>query len=403
MPRFSADFIVLSADRWLRNATLVVEQGMVRAVHTERSSRVDRAFHHAIIAPGLINAHAHLDLTLFPRSWRPAPPANFFDWVREIVAYRRCATLDELRAAVQTGVQQCLAAGITAVGDIVTLGLPPRDWLPLRGVLFGELLGAEPRRIEAVRHAAQQWLDAAQAAAARLGSLAISFAPHAPYSTARCLYEWAAAQCPNLPLTTHLFELPEEAALLERSAGAERLVEFLKEMAAWAPEALWNTASLVTFLERAGSRWLLAHANYAPPETLARVSHRVAVVFCPRTHAYFGHGQHPWSQLQRRGVLVMLGTDSVASSETFDLLHEANEAVRRCGMSPAEAFRMVTERPAAALALQRAGSLEPGHWADFFVARPPALSEDPITELLDPRTQVVATFIAGRPVYEADG
>ena len=48
----------------------------------------------------------------------------------------------------------------------------------------------------------------------------------------------------------------------------------------------------------------------------------MAVVHCPRTHAYFGHRPYPLAKMLAAGVNVALGTDSCASNPDLSLLGE---------------------------------------------------------------------------------
>ena len=66
---------------------------------------------------------------------------------------------------------------------------------------------------------------------------------------------------------------------------------------------------------------LFVHGNYLAPST--RVPRNSTVVYCPRTHAAFGHPPHPFRDFLARGVRVCLGTDSLASNPDLDILAEA--------------------------------------------------------------------------------
>ncbi len=404
MHRFRADCIIVSADRFIRGGTLVVDDGLVRdVVHTHQAT-VDREFRGCIIAPGLVNAHCHLDLSLFPPAARVNHRGDFFAWLREVIAYRRRASLDELTEAVRAGVNECLRYGVVAVGDVTTLGLPPASWHPLRGVLFGELLGTTAARIEEVKRRARCWLEAATAAAnRRRHDRHISLSPHAPYSTATELYRWAARQCPTEPLTTHLLELPDEAELLiDPPSTHNSLVTLLQHYGAWHPEQLWTLPALFRFLAETPSRWIAAHANYVQPAQLRPLAERICVAYCPRTHAAFGHVRHPCRALLDAGIAVAIATDSKASAPNLSLLVEAQTALVRDRLEPTAVFRMITQVPAAALGLKRSGTLAPGAHADFIVVQPPGPIEDPIRSLLEPASRILATFIAGQAVYDLE-
>ena len=92
-----------------------------------------------------------------------------------------------------------------------------------------------------------------------------------------------------------------------------------------------------------------------------------SIVYCPRTHAAFGHPPHPFREFLARGVRVCLGTDSLASNPDLDILAEARFVHRRYPDFPGDALlRMVTLSGAEALGwADEAGSLEPGKSADF--------------------------------------
>ncbi len=403
MRRFRADCIVVTPERFIRDGTLVVDEGVVRDVERARPASVDREFKGKVIVPGLVNAHTHFDLSLAPPSVRASHQGNFFAWLREIVEYRRRASLEELIEAVRAGVRESIRFGTVAVGDITTIGLPPAAWHPLRGVIFGELLGTGSDRIEPLKQQATRWLTAAEAAAQRRGRIQVSLSPHAPYTTASTLYRWAARQCPSIPLSTHLLELPDEAAILENPAAADNsLVEILKNYGVWRPEELWPRAELFRFLGSTPATWILAHCNYATAAELHPIASRVCVAYCPRTHAAFGHARHPCRTLSEAGIPVVLATDSKATAPNLSLLAEARAALVRDRLEPTEALRMVTQLPAAALGLKHNGTLVPGSHADFVVIAPRGPVDDPLRALFDPGARVVATFIAGEAVFDAE-
>jgi cytosine/adenosine deaminase-related metal-dependent hydrolase len=68
---------------------------------------------------------------------------------------------------------------------------------------------------------------------------------------------------------------------------------------------------------------LLAHVNYADDADLELLAGSSAsVVYCPRTHAFFGHAPHRYREMLARGINVCLGTDSLASNDTLSILDE---------------------------------------------------------------------------------
>ena len=159
--------------------------------------------------------------------------------------------------------------------------------------------------------------------------------PHAPYSASPDLYR-AVGEIANeqeLTVCTHWAESPEELQLFETGTGPMRV--FLEELNAWDPD--WSGDQLVRFSQvtewMAAEEVLLVHMNYPSPVTFeSRDSchHKSAmkdpegyvldrlqksskgVVYCPRTHAYFGHSQHAYRDMMPSNIRVSLGTDSLA-------------------------------------------------------------------------------------------
>src|SRR5439155_17983395 len=142
--------------------------------------------------------------------------------------------------------------------------------------------------------------------------------PHAPYSVNATLYLQASAS--RLALATHLAESPHEQGLLKRHSGP--FVPFLENLNVWDPSDLIpDFAYVMRRIRRHCKHPLYIHCNYLSPD--APFLSSGSVVYCPRTHAAFGHPRHPFREFLARDVRVALGTDSLASNPDLDLLAEA--------------------------------------------------------------------------------
>jgi cytosine/adenosine deaminase-related metal-dependent hydrolase len=158
-------------------------------------------------------------------------------------------------------------------------------------------------------------------------------------------------------------------------------------------------------LNRAGvlsSKPLLAHVNYADDALLEWMTGTEAtVVWCPRTHRFFGHAAHRWREMLARGINVCVGTDSLASNDSLSILDELR-FVRQAApdVEPDLILEMGTIRAAGGLGLAaEVGSLRPGKLADF-VAVPWANAgpAEPGLNLLDQREEVRAVWVGGVPL-----
>ena len=110
----------------------------------------------------------------------------------------------------------------------------------------------------------------------------------------------------------------------------------------------------------------------------------------PRTHAAFGHADHPFREFIRRGVRVALGTDSLASNPDLDVLAEARFIYHRYPDVPGDwLLRAATVNGACALGFgDVTGSLERGKSADLVVVPLPNGDSTPYVGLFADVRQV---------------
>jgi cytosine/adenosine deaminase-related metal-dependent hydrolase len=208
--------------------------------------------------------------------------------------------------------------------------------------------------------------------------------------------------------------MPEELELLAHRGG--RLRQFLEELDAWDDE--WEPIGPrpSDYIRRGDLRqadWIVAHGNYLEPSDFWQLrpeaapgDQRVAVAYCPRTHARFGHAPHPFRTMLERGVVVCLGTDSRASTPSLSILDEIRFLRQRDpGLSGQLLLTMATLFGAWALRADTvAGSLRPGKSADLaIVALPDRDEADPYSLILDTDLPVVATAFEGRFLMGPDG
>ena len=96
---------------------------------------------------------------------------------------------------------------------------------------------------------------------------------------------------------------------------------------------------------------LLAHVNYCEDDELQLLANgRASVVYCPRTHAYFGHPPHRWREMLAMGINVAVGTDSRGSSPNLNLVDDLRLLHRLAPeVSPERIWEMGTTHSATAI------------------------------------------------------
>ncbi len=239
-----------------------------------------------------------------------------------------------------------------------------------------------------------------------------ALSPHAPYSATPALYRACAET--GLPIATHLAESPAEEAWLVRGDGPmASFADISRRRSARRASARSPAPALL------GPQLVAAHCVTVDSEEIALLAqHDVAVAHCPRSNALLGCGIAPLGELREAGIRVGLGTDSPASTPSFDMFAELRAAVfaararerRPDALSAAEALELATLGSARALGLDdEVGSLVPGKHADLTVVSLDASSyfpwEDPAAALVfggSPQS-VTTTLVDGEARYERGG
>jgi cytosine/adenosine deaminase-related metal-dependent hydrolase len=147
--------------------------------------------------------------------------------------------------------------------------------------------------------------------------------------------------------------------------------ELLEERSMWDAEAIPRGSRPMDYLRilAQAPRSLVIHGNYldaAERDFLAGHADRMSLVYCPRTHAYFGHPAYSLAELLSKGVRAALGTDSRASNPDLDLLAEMRYVASAFpAVDPRVVLRMGTLMGAEALGCDaKVGSLTVGKLAN---------------------------------------
>ena len=133
----------------IRRGAVLTSSGRVLAVGEEAFVRPaetvaeERDFGRAILIPGLVNAHTHLELSGLKRK-----PGPMEEWIVSLVREMRGWPAHLFLASAQIGAASSLAAGVTCVGDVSTSGESATAiaGAGMRGVVFHEVLGLDPAR-----------------------------------------------------------------------------------------------------------------------------------------------------------------------------------------------------------------------------------------------------------------
>ncbi len=375
---YTARWVLPIAQPPIEEGAVLVEQGRIAWVgpanryHAAADTALV-ALGEAILTPGLVNAHSHIELTGL-RGFLEG--LDFREWLRTLTIVRRDLLSDaDLLDASRLGIVEALRHGITTLADCTDSALPivAMRELGVRGIGYVEVFGPDPVQCGESIARLRQRVDALRTGDTPLVRTGVS--PHAPYTVSAPLFRATAdyARTERLPMAVHVAESAAETAFVTAGAGP-----FAERLRARGLGVTAQARSPIALLENTGvlaAQPLLIHVIRADDDDFARIAHHGAsIVHCPISNAKLGHGIAPLDRMLASGVRTGLGTDSVASNDRMHLLDEARQAVLchavRSGvpdsLSAHDALTLATRGGADALGLAgEVGTLEVGKSADL--------------------------------------
>lgn len=383
---FTARWVLPAAADPIANATVRVTNGFISDIHTAHDpSAVDPG--NVAVIPGLINAHTHLEFSDLQQPLRPAD--RFTDWIRTVVAHRRESDA-EIDQFIDDGISESIASGVTTIGEIAT-----RDWSPdandsARIVAFRECIGATSDGVDDQLAVARQHVSAP-----RTDRLIPGISPHAPYTVHADLFYGLTklARDHAAPIAMHLFESSDEMRFLQQADGP--FVELLQQFGVWEPSRATSMLQPMDYLSELATcpHSLIVHGNYLTDDECRFIAQQesLSVVFCPRTHEYFGHSPHPWQRLLAEGANVTVGTDSRASNPDLSVFEELKWLARSFpNVAGQTILQLATSNAARAIGLTNCGNIQVGQPAEFTLIRLPDIDGNPYELLFHPDSHVIS-------------
>ena len=356
MTELSADWVLPGDGPPIPGGRVRWEGGRIVAVEAGSAAR---HYSDSVILPGFVNAHSHLEYAVYAGFGDGAP---FGQWLRTHVERKRRLELADMVAIARCGVADSFRTGITTTADYSFSGAAAiaAAELGLRATVYLEVFADDPED-------ARRAFEEKRALVEETPLVTIGISPHAPYTCSLETYRWCLSL--GIPVGTHLAESAGENEWLEHGTGVLEGIPILVP-----PTGKRAVASLEEVL---GPDLLCAHCVDVSADEIELLAERgVRIAHCPRSNALLGCGVAPIAAMQAAGSVVGLGTDSPASTPSFDVFEEMRAAVyaaralerRPEALSAADVLRLATSDAARALRIDdRVGTLTPGKRADLAV------------------------------------
>lgn len=424
MKIFSARHILPISSAPFENGAVAVEGEEIRAVGktTDLIKKFPEAelreFGDALIMPGLVNCHSHLEITSM-RGFLDDLDGDFFAWLLRLTKTRgEQLTEKDIEISASWGALEGVRAGITCFGDIGrqgSAGLKALKQNGLRGIVFQETeFSPENKTAEKdFRELKKKFLRLKEK---ENDLVKVGISPHSPYTVSPDLFQKITdyALSEKIKITIHAAESVEEEKLLKRGEGFFTEI-FKKQNINWKSPKM----SSIKFFEKLGvlsAKPLLAHCvNVSRADLKLIAQSGSAIAHCPKSNAKFGHGVAPLRKFLHRKIRVGLGSDSMASNNTCDLFEEARFATLLARtarteerfLQPRKMIEMITIEGAKALGLDKLiGTLEVGKKADMIAVSLSGSAQLPIHDIYSVllfatnARDVIWTMVAGRELYD---
>ncbi len=403
----SAEWVLPIEGPPIEAGAVVIVDGRIAAVGTVEDLGEGTRYDDAVIMPGFVNAHSHLEYAVYGGFGDGL--GDFAEWITLHIQRKARIGWEEYVDVARLGAAQCLASGVTTVGDCSYSGASAVACaeLGVRATIYLEVFGADPAR--ALERFAGVRDRIADAFSTRVKP---GVSPHAPYSVSIELYE-ACAEL-GLPIATHISESPAEVEYLRTGRGVWG--EY-KDLLVASPGK--TGTHLLAEHDLLGPNVLAAHCVVLDEDEIGLLAVTgTGVAHCPRSNAALGCGVAPLTELRSAGARVGVGTDSPASAPSFDFFEELRtvvlsaraRAARPDVLFAGEALELGTLGSARALGLDaEIGSLVPGKRADLAVVSLKGSAylpwEDPAGAVVfgGSPDRVIATYVDGEARYEKGG
>lgn len=361
---YSADYLFPINSAPIRRGVVAVdEKGIVNAVYTadEIFSLGDIEIQRfpGVIIPGFVNTHCHLELSHM--KGEIDRQTGLVEFIQHVIKKRK-ASDEEIEMAMTQADRVMFENGIQAVGDHANSGISAKvkSNSQIQYHTFVEIIGLEEDK-------AQEKIDQAKDIEFEFGTNRVSITPHAPYSVSKAILKALKKMVPadNI-LSIHNQESEEENRLFRYKEG--QFLEFYDfigfDHSGIKAQARNSLQSYVPYLPRE-NKLILVHNTYTSVKDvdfLDRLGRKVIFCLCPKANLYIEGNLPKISFFDAEGDHMTIGTDSLASNDSLDILEEIKVLHKRYpDLELKHTLKWATLNGAKALGMEdELGSLEVG-------------------------------------------
>lgn len=332
--KFKADEIFTGEAMAPAGSVLVTSAaGVVEGIIPESDAGEDIEYAGALLTPGFINAHCHLELSHLKN--QVTPGTGLINFLLEVVG-KRDFNPAVIQDAIISAEQEMFDAGIVAVGDISNTSdsVEVKSKSRIQWTNFIEVLSFSDEKAEyQLKHygdVLKQFRALENITEDRNPVYRSNLVPHAPYSISPKSFRMINDATEGQVISLHNQETPDEDALYI-SGGGDFIRFFSFFGPAISPFPVTGKSSLRSVLPyfNKGQTILLIHNTYMPEEDREFANEyakntgiQIVYCFCPNANLYIENTLPPVKQFLAEKRDIVLGTDSYSSNYQLSIAEE---------------------------------------------------------------------------------
>ena len=383
----------------------------------------------AVIMPGFVSAHTHLEYSTMEGIIADEPYAK---WKAAIVKKSAGMTDEDWDDSALIGALGALRGGITTISDVTRTGASLRACMAtgMHGTIYREVTARTKDEVEPAMEEAKQDVETWRSLAEEMG-VDIGIGPDSLYAThPEVLSAIGDYAMDGTPVAIHMAGSREECDFIRYGSspfsiaadGPEHEAYSHIQSEAFLPMGVSPVRYALNWGILYAPNVLAIHAVHVDAEDISRLREtNISIAICPRSNAKLGCGIAPIRAFREAGLTVGLGTNSPAAADASDMLEEMRFALLlERGLSGAftsaqmagewlkasQVIRMGTSCAARAIGMDdEIGTIEVGKRADLVVID---ISRSTQVATYSPnscvvndtnRSDVLMTMLDGHPVY----
>ncbi len=350
------------------NVLITNEKGIIEDIVSSGDAGDDVQQFNGILSPGFINCHCHLELSNM--KGHIPEKTGLVDFVFKVIT-ERYHPEDGILQAISDAEDEMLENGIVAIGDICnnTLTIPQKQKQRLRYYNFIEASGWLPSMAQTRFERAVNLYKQFATADSELRTQNSSIVPHASYSVSENLWHIIQPYFENKVVSIHNQETKfEDEFFLEGTGDFIRMYQMMKiDNSHHQPTKRSSLQSYFSKLEKA-KNILLVHNTFTRQDDIDFIrktfngGSKTFFCLCINANRYIEDVFPPVEMLIKNNCNIILGTDSLASNWSLNILDEIKTILKKIPAIPLEEIlKWATLNGAKALNMENElGSFERG-------------------------------------------